>query len=51
MGTTCPWTFLEPELLSGHHDEMLFITIHQISELWMKQIPRVAGRPGTHQER
>ena len=25
-------------LLSGHHDEMLFITIHQISELWMKQI-------------
>ena len=25
-------------LLSGHHDEMLFITIHQISELWMKLI-------------
>ncbi len=25
-------------LLSGHHDEMLFIAIHQISELWMKLI-------------
>lgn len=24
--------------LSGHHDEMLFIIIHQISELWMKLI-------------
>ncbi|MCK1992779.1 tryptophan 2,3-dioxygenase [Peribacillus muralis] len=23
-------------LLSGHHDEMLFIIIHQTSELWMK---------------
>ncbi|WP_313893469.1 tryptophan 2,3-dioxygenase [Psychrobacillus sp.] len=23
-------------LLSGHHDEMLFIIIHQVSELWMK---------------
>ncbi|WP_077622528.1 tryptophan 2,3-dioxygenase [Sediminibacillus massiliensis] len=22
--------------LSGHHDEMLFIIIHQVSELWMK---------------
>ena len=22
--------------LSHHHDEMLFITIHQVSELWMK---------------
>ena len=22
--------------LSGHHDEMLFIVIHQVSELWMK---------------
>lgn len=32
---------LEPLLssqkrLSGHHDEMLFIIIHQVSELWMK---------------
>ncbi|KIL76650.1 tryptophan 2,3-dioxygenase [Bacillus badius] len=25
-------------LLSGHHDEMLFIVIHQVSELWMKLI-------------
>ncbi|MEK4535111.1 tryptophan 2,3-dioxygenase [Peribacillus sp. FSL K6-1552] len=25
-------------LLSGHHDEMLFIIIHQTSELWMKLI-------------
>ncbi|MGE7760963.1 tryptophan 2,3-dioxygenase [Peribacillus sp. NPDC097895] len=25
-------------LLSGHHDEMLFIVIHQTSELWMKLI-------------
>jgi tryptophan 2,3-dioxygenase len=24
--------------LSGHHDEMLFIVIHQVSELWMKLI-------------
>ncbi|WLD92567.1 tryptophan 2,3-dioxygenase [Alkalihalobacillus sp. AL-G] len=24
--------------LSGHHDEMLFIIIHQVSELWMKMI-------------
>ncbi|MED4753738.1 tryptophan 2,3-dioxygenase [Brevibacillus choshinensis] len=24
--------------LSDHHDEMLFIVIHQVSELWMKQI-------------
>ncbi len=24
--------------LSGHHDEMLFIVIHQVSELWMKMI-------------
>lgn len=24
--------------MSGHHDEMLFIIIHQVSELWMKQI-------------
>lgn len=24
------------ERLSGHHDEMLFIIIHQVSELWMK---------------
>lgn len=24
--------------LSDHHDEMLFIIIHQVSELWMKQI-------------
>ncbi|TCT19661.1 tryptophan 2,3-dioxygenase [Melghiribacillus thermohalophilus] len=24
--------------LSDHHDEMLFITIHQVSELWMKLI-------------
>lgn len=24
--------------LSGHHDEMLFIIIHQVSELWMKLI-------------
>ncbi|EJL39993.1 tryptophan 2,3-dioxygenase [Brevibacillus agri] len=24
--------------LSTHHDEMLFIIIHQVSELWMKQI-------------
>ncbi|WP_275897929.1 tryptophan 2,3-dioxygenase [Halobacillus ihumii] len=24
--------------LSEHHDEMLFIVIHQVSELWMKQI-------------
>lgn len=24
------------ERLSGHHDEMLFIVIHQVSELWMK---------------
>ncbi|MGG4488355.1 tryptophan 2,3-dioxygenase [Metabacillus idriensis] len=34
---------LEPLLssqkrLSGHHDEMLFIIIHQVSELWMKLI-------------
>jgi tryptophan 2,3-dioxygenase len=34
---------LEPLLssqkrLSGHHDEMLFIVIHQVSELWMKLI-------------
>ncbi|MFC5601847.1 tryptophan 2,3-dioxygenase [Sporosarcina koreensis] len=26
------------ERLSGHHDEMLFIIIHQVSELWMKLI-------------
>ncbi|MFC7393761.1 tryptophan 2,3-dioxygenase [Scopulibacillus cellulosilyticus] len=26
------------KLLSGHHDEMLFIIIHQVSELWMKLI-------------
>ncbi|HET7579115.1 MAG TPA: tryptophan 2,3-dioxygenase [Bacillales bacterium] len=26
------------ERLSGHHDEMLFILIHQVSELWMKLI-------------
>ncbi|WP_409298984.1 tryptophan 2,3-dioxygenase [Peribacillus sp. SCS-26] len=25
-------------LLSGHHDEMLFVIIHQVSELWMKQV-------------
>lgn len=24
--------------LSDHHDEMLFIIIHQVSELWMKLI-------------
>lgn len=24
--------------LSGHHDEMLFIIIHQVSELWMKLV-------------
>ncbi|WP_047152285.1 tryptophan 2,3-dioxygenase [Aneurinibacillus tyrosinisolvens] len=24
--------------LSGHHDEMVFIVIHQVSELWMKLI-------------
>ena len=24
--------------LSSHHDEMLFIIIHQVSELWMKLI-------------
>ncbi len=24
--------------LSGHHDEMLFIVIHQVSEMWMKLI-------------
>lgn len=24
--------------LTGHHDEMLFIVIHQVSELWMKLI-------------
>ena len=26
------------KLRSGHHDEMLFIVIHQISELWMKLV-------------
>ncbi|MBA4541620.1 MULTISPECIES: tryptophan 2,3-dioxygenase [Thermoactinomyces] len=26
------------KLLSGHHDEMLFVIIHQVSELWMKLI-------------
>nr|WP_106784619.1 tryptophan 2,3-dioxygenase [Lysinibacillus timonensis] len=26
------------KLLSDHHDEMLFIIIHQVSELWMKLI-------------
>lgn len=26
------------QLLSDHHDEMLFIIIHQVSELWMKLI-------------
>lgn len=26
------------ERLSGHHDEMLFIIIHQVNELWMKLI-------------
>lgn len=25
-------------LLSGHHDEMLFITVHHVSEIWMKLI-------------
>src|SRR5699024_1311669 len=25
-------------LLSNHHDEMLFITVHHVSELWMKLI-------------
>ena len=25
-------------LLSGHHDEALFIMIHQVSELWMKLV-------------
>ena len=24
--------------LSGHHDEMLFLVIHQVSELWMKLV-------------
>ena len=24
--------------LSGHHDEMLFITVHHVSEIWMKQL-------------
>ena len=26
------------KLLSNHHDEMLFVIIHQVSELWMKLI-------------
>src|SRR3954454_22529280 len=26
------------KLLSRHHDEMLFVIIHQVSELWMKLI-------------
>ena len=25
-------------LRSGHHDEMLFLVIHQVSELWMKLV-------------
>ena len=25
-------------LLSGHHDEALFLIIHQVSELWMKLV-------------
>ncbi|WP_425712213.1 tryptophan 2,3-dioxygenase [Fictibacillus sp. Mic-4] len=29
--------------LSGHHDEMLFIIIHQVSELWMKLILHEVG--------
>ncbi|MDF0725801.1 tryptophan 2,3-dioxygenase [Cytobacillus sp. S13-E01] len=29
--------------LSGHHDEMLFIVIHQVSELWMKLILHEMG--------
>ncbi|HEY4553353.1 MAG TPA: tryptophan 2,3-dioxygenase [Bacillaceae bacterium] len=29
--------------LSGHHDEMLFIIIHQVSELWMKLILHELG--------
>ncbi len=29
--------------LSGHHDEMLFIVIHQVSELWMKLILHELG--------
>lgn len=33
------------KLLSGQHDEMLFIVIHQASELWMKSNwPRRARR-------
>lgn len=39
--TYSDYLHLEPLLssqkrLSGHHDEMLFIIIHQVSELWMK---------------
>ncbi len=26
------------DLRSGHHDEMLFIVIHQVSEMWMKLV-------------
>ncbi|HET7615305.1 MAG TPA: tryptophan 2,3-dioxygenase [Bacillales bacterium] len=29
--------------ISGHHDEMLFIIIHQVSELWMKLILHELG--------
>src|SRR5699024_10838097 len=25
-------------LLSDHHDEMLFVTVHHVSEIWMKLI-------------
>ena len=31
------------ERLSTHHEEMLFIIIHQVSELWMKQILHELG--------
>ncbi|MEE2788322.1 MAG: tryptophan 2,3-dioxygenase [Myxococcota bacterium] len=33
-----PEILMAQRLRSGHHDEMLFIVIHQISELWMKLV-------------
>ncbi|MHC4849342.1 MAG: tryptophan 2,3-dioxygenase family protein [Planctomycetota bacterium] len=33
----------EPRAL-GHHDEMLFIVIHQVYELWFKQVLHEVGR-------
>ena len=37
MGIIWVWTSSSTRH-SGHHDEMLFIIIHQVSELWIKLV-------------